>query len=89
MRKTLELAWQRFNLNSSIVADGNGRFIATLFLFYDFASIRFAIRLVHGSIAGQKQRKQHGNSVSRCPLISNRPENKVRYVYPGHFSLLS
>ena len=33
MRKTLELAWQRFNLNSSIVADGNGRFIATLFYF--------------------------------------------------------
>lgn len=33
MRETLELAWQRFNLNSSIVADGNGRFIATLFYF--------------------------------------------------------
>lgn len=28
-----EIAWQRFSLNSSIVADGNGRFITTVFYF--------------------------------------------------------
>ncbi len=33
MKKIREIAWQRFSLNSSIIADGNGRFIATLFYF--------------------------------------------------------
>lgn len=33
MKKIREIAWHRFNVNSSIIADGNGRFIATLFYF--------------------------------------------------------
>ena len=33
MKKLWKIAWERFSLNSSIVADGNGRFIATLFYF--------------------------------------------------------
>ena len=33
MKATWKIAWQRFSLNSSIVADFNGRFIATLFYF--------------------------------------------------------
>ena len=31
MKKIWKIAWNRFNVNSSIIADGNGRFIATLF----------------------------------------------------------
>ena len=33
MKKIREIAWHRFSVNSSIIADGNGRFIATLFYF--------------------------------------------------------
>lgn len=33
MKKLLRLAWDRFSLNSSVVSDINGRFIATLFYF--------------------------------------------------------
>ena len=33
VKKLLRLAWDRFNLNSGVVADINGRFIATLFYF--------------------------------------------------------
>ena len=33
MKKLWRIAWERFSINSSIVADGNGRFIATLFYF--------------------------------------------------------
>ena len=33
MKEYWKIAWERFSLNSSIVADGNGRFIATLFYF--------------------------------------------------------
>lgn len=36
MKKLRKIAWERFSLNSSIVADGNGRFIATLFYFTIF-----------------------------------------------------
>ena len=31
MKRVLDIAWERFSLNSSIVADLNGRFISTLF----------------------------------------------------------
>jgi len=33
LKETWDIAWKRFNVNSSVVADGNGRFIATLFYF--------------------------------------------------------
>lgn len=33
LKKLWKIAWERFSLNSSIVADGNGRFIATVFYF--------------------------------------------------------
>ena len=33
MNTVWQIAWERFSLNSSIVADFNGRFIATLFYF--------------------------------------------------------
>lgn len=33
MKSTLRFAWDRFTINSGIVADINGRFIATLFYF--------------------------------------------------------
>ena len=33
MNTVWQIAWQRFSLNSSIVADFNGRFIATVFYF--------------------------------------------------------
>ena len=33
MRKIRQIAWHRFSVNSSIIADGNGRFISTLFYF--------------------------------------------------------
>lgn len=33
MKTIWEIAWNRFSVNSSIIADGNGRFIATLFYF--------------------------------------------------------
>ncbi|MCY4069850.1 MAG: hypothetical protein OXG60_00980 [Chloroflexi bacterium] len=33
MKELWKIAWERFSLNSSIVADGNGRFIVTLFYF--------------------------------------------------------
>ena len=33
MKKIRKIAWHRFSVNSSIIADGNGRFIATLFYF--------------------------------------------------------
>lgn len=33
MKSALRLAWDRFTINSGIVADINGRFIATLFYF--------------------------------------------------------
>ena len=33
MKSVLSLAWDRFTINSGIVADINGRFIATLFYF--------------------------------------------------------
>ncbi len=36
LKKLWRIAWERFSLNSSIVADGNGRFIATLFYFTIF-----------------------------------------------------
>ena len=36
MKEFWKIAWERFSLNSSIVADGNGRFIATLFYFTIF-----------------------------------------------------
>ena len=31
MKRIREIAWERFSVNSAIVADINGRFIATLF----------------------------------------------------------
>lgn len=33
MKEIWEIAWHRFNVITSVVADGNGRFIATLFYF--------------------------------------------------------
>ena len=33
MKKILKIAWDRFSVNSAIVADLNGRFIATAFYF--------------------------------------------------------
>ena len=33
MKKILKIAWDRFSVNSAIVADINGRFIATAFYF--------------------------------------------------------
>ncbi len=33
MKKIWDIAWERFNVNTSVIADGNGRFIATLFYF--------------------------------------------------------
>ena len=33
MKKLVEIAWDRFSVNSAIVADLNGRFIATAFYF--------------------------------------------------------
>ena len=33
MKKLLKIAWDRFSVNSAIVADLNGRFIATAFYF--------------------------------------------------------
>ena len=33
MKRIKEIAWQRFSINSTIVADINGRFIATAFYF--------------------------------------------------------
>lgn len=33
MKKVLKIAWDRFSVNSAIVADLNGRFIATAFYF--------------------------------------------------------
>lgn len=33
MKKVLNIAWDRFSVNSAIVADLNGRFIATAFYF--------------------------------------------------------
>lgn len=31
MKRIREIAWERFSINSAVVADLNGRFIATLF----------------------------------------------------------
>ncbi len=36
MKRIKEIAWERFSINSAIVADLNGRFIATLFYFTIF-----------------------------------------------------
>lgn len=33
MKEIWDIAWERFNVVTSVVADGNGRFIATLFYF--------------------------------------------------------
>lgn len=33
LKEIWDIAWQRFNIITSVVADGNGRFIATLFYF--------------------------------------------------------
>lgn len=33
MNELMTLAWERFKVNSAVVADGNGRVIATLFYF--------------------------------------------------------
>ena len=33
LKKLLNIAWERFSVNSAIVADLNGRFIATAFYF--------------------------------------------------------
>ena len=33
MKSLLEIAWDRFSVNSAIIADINGRFIATAFYF--------------------------------------------------------
>ena len=33
MKRIREIAWQRFSINSAIVADINGRFIATAFYY--------------------------------------------------------
>lgn len=33
MKEIWDIAWERFNVITSVVADGNGRFIATLFYF--------------------------------------------------------
>ena len=33
MKEIWDIAWKRFNVNTSVIADGNGRFIATLFYF--------------------------------------------------------
>ena len=33
MKRIWKIAWERFSVNSAIVADLNGRFIATLFYF--------------------------------------------------------
>ncbi|MDE2637054.1 MAG: hypothetical protein OXI30_11885 [Chloroflexota bacterium] len=33
MKQLIEIAWDRFSVNSAIVADLNGRFIATAFYF--------------------------------------------------------
>ena len=33
MRRIGEIAWQRFSVNSAIIGDFNGRFIASLFYF--------------------------------------------------------
>lgn len=33
MKEIWDIAWKRFNVNTSVVADGNGRFIAILFYF--------------------------------------------------------
>ncbi len=36
MRQIWQVAWERFSINSAIVADMNGRFIATAFYFTIF-----------------------------------------------------
>ncbi len=33
MKEIWDIAWERFNVITSVIADGNGRFIATLFYF--------------------------------------------------------
>lgn len=33
MKRIREIAWERFSINSAVVADINGRFIATVFYF--------------------------------------------------------
>lgn len=33
MKEIWDLAWSRFNVITGVIADGNGRFIATLFYF--------------------------------------------------------
>ncbi len=33
MKRIREIAWQRFSINSAIIGDFNGRFIATVFYF--------------------------------------------------------
>lgn len=37
MRRIREIAWERFSINSAVVADINGRFIATVFYCSVFA----------------------------------------------------
>jgi len=33
LKEIWDIAWERFNVITSVIADGNGRFIATLFYF--------------------------------------------------------
>ena len=37
MKRIREIAWERFSINSAVVADINGRFIATVFYWSVFA----------------------------------------------------
>lgn len=46
MREILSIAWQRFTINTSIVADGQGRFIATLFYFTVLVPFGFGYTLL-------------------------------------------
>ena len=45
MKRIIDIAWQRFSINSAIVGDLNGRFIATLFYFTILAPFGLLSRL--------------------------------------------
>ncbi len=68
MKRIRELAWERFSINSSIVADINGRFIATVF----YCSIMIPFGLLSAIFMDPLRRKSaEAKWLERAPVPSD------------------
>ncbi len=73
MKQIWQIAWQRFNTNAAIIADVNGRFIATVFYF----SIMVPFGLLSALFMDPLRRKPSSPEwLEREPLPTDMPSAK-------------